>query len=137
MSSTSWRNQHSECPEENGHSSTSLTVLQKAIVYGHIAIFCELLNQGADVNATCKDYGSALGIAVQCEQLGMLQLLLNKNADLTKRDRKDRNILWRAVHKRRKDLVRILLEHGVETEEQALAEAKYYGDAEIIALLKT
>ncbi|KAI1416701.1 putative ankyrin repeat protein [Hypoxylon sp. FL1857] len=74
-----------------------------------------LLDNGADPNVRCKS-GSALSEAVERNDIDIVRMLLEKNADLNHPDDDEATLLMRAVQTGNTDLVSLLIQHGAKVD---------------------
>jgi hypothetical protein len=125
------------------HSGYCCTALQEAIKQGHDNIACLLMDNGADVNATGSTrHGTALRIAADRDNENMVQLLLQKGANVNARTQRG-TTLAAASRRGNVHLVRLLLTHGAQInvratdrgQRSAIAAAALSGNEELVDLL--
>lgn len=97
----------------NAASAFGLTPLRMAVALGNVAAAAWLLEQGADINLTLpKDGRTPLTDAVFRNRSEVVQLLLDKGADVAIADNDGNTALLYAIKSGNAALVKSLLDHG-------------------------
>ncbi|KAK0736784.1 ankyrin repeat-containing domain protein [Apiosordaria backusii] len=132
---------------DNGIEKGDWTPLHMAAWQGQLDVIQYLVNEGANINAICNDYGTPLTLALVHRQADAAVLLLNKRADPTIVAGEDEEAksppLEVAAAQGNDDLVTLLLELYGEDDTLAnqygcaLSAASSAGDLEIVQMLLT
>jgi beta-lactamase regulating signal transducer with metallopeptidase domain len=115
--------------------------LIESIDEGNLDDVMELLDGGADVNATVDGDGSPLIVAAREGEVAIVTLLLDRGADANLAVSGDGNPLIMAAREGHLDIVRMLLDRGahidqiVPEDENALIQASAEGHLEVVKLL--
>ena len=123
------------------------TWLHVAAAHGQLEIVKYLVDIGADVNARGGTFnGNALNEAASDGYVEVVEYLLHRGAEMDVSE-PERNPLFGAVHCGHIDIVRLLIENGLDphvkytgeymTDMDALAFAHENGHAEIVEFLRT
>lgn len=97
-------------------SFCDFSYLDEAISSGHLEIVKYLIEeQNMNVNQICcRDGATPLLIAVICNEIEIIKYLIQLGADLNQTDHHGWSPLHFAIEKQFKDIIIILLEHGVD-----------------------
>ena len=94
------------------------TPLNHAANYDRVKIVNYLIHRGANVNALFQDY-TPLMSACEGENLEIVKLLLDANADISVKDNFGNTALWKAAFRENEAIVKLLLEKGADPFEEA------------------
>jgi ankyrin repeat protein len=114
------------------------TLFNYARRYADDELFNALLNNGVNINE--KDSNTALISGIYFGDIGIVQLLLEKDADVNAKDRDGKTALMHAINKP-SDMVELLIEKGAKLDmkdndgKTALMHAVQYNDMDAVALL--
>lgn len=89
-----------------------LSPLHVACVRGQHATVCNLIKNGANINACDNDGRSPLYLACECGQLNVVELLLAGDADVNLRDNDGASPLFIASQQGHNYIVDLLINHG-------------------------
>jgi ankyrin repeat protein len=112
--------------DPEARSSKDQTALCMASSRGHANVVRSLIDRGADLNAKSRDwpaYGlevewTPLHVAIEKERRDIVLLLLESGADAEMLDSYDENALYMASHRGCVDIVRLLISHGADPNEE-------------------
>ena len=123
-------------PRPGGAAEDPGDALRRAASAGDLAKVKELLAAGVDVNAANAYGGTPLSFACDKGHAAVVDLLLERGADIHTRDTFYGNtpLLW-AVHHGHAGIARTLLEKGARGEEQALAVAAENGYGAVVKMI--
>jgi ankyrin repeat protein len=98
-------------------NNDAVSRLHQAVIDGNEALVRELLRQNDDItDVRGTDGRTALAVAVEHAQLGLMPVLLEHSGDIEAPDASGRTLLHQAVTRNNADLSRLLLEHGADLE---------------------
>ncbi|UKZ92911.1 uncharacterized protein TrAFT101_007843 [Trichoderma asperellum] len=86
--------------------------LQAAALGGHLEIVKLLINKGAEINAICKECGSALHAAAKGNHLDVMKFLVGHGADIYARSRMGGSVLASSVRDSQDQCFHFLLSEG-------------------------
>ncbi|CAL1263953.1 unnamed protein product [Larinioides sclopetarius] len=131
---------HKGCGINLRSKSSDISALDLAVLNGHVEVVSYLIDCGADVNAARHDGTTALEIAVTKNRKNIVNILINKNAEISVE--KERRYLLSAISSGHEDIVEYFLvrnpSNGAprpESQEYPLHTAVLIGHLNIVKML--
>ncbi len=126
----------------NKKDSVGNTALTHAIFFNSVECLRVLLEAGANVNFVHRNRGTPLRAAVETGHLECVKLLLDAGADVKTQCKRNRTVLMRALHlrKKRTQCVKLLVDAGADVNFEVmmatpLKTAVMRGDVECVRIL--
>ncbi|MBK1989471.1 ankyrin repeat domain-containing protein [Sphaerospermopsis aphanizomenoides BCCUSP55] len=115
------------------------TALMKATRQGVLPVVKELIDAGADINATNNDHNNALWFACFGNHYDLINLLLEANIDINNQNDNGATVLMYGASAGKTEVVRLLLQHNPNMNLQNLDDYKaidFASNIEVLRLLK-
>ncbi|MBD2628043.1 ankyrin repeat domain-containing protein [Trichormus variabilis] len=115
------------------------TALMKATREGMYSVVKELIDGGADINATNNDHNNALWFACFGNHYDLMNLLLDANIDINNQNDNGATVLMYGASAGKTEVVRLLLQHNPNMNLQNLDDYKaidFASNREVLRLLK-
>jgi uncharacterized protein len=113
------------------------TALMKATREGVCAVVKELIDAGADINATNNDHNNALWFACFGNHYDLIKLLLAAKINIDNQNDNGATVLMYAASAGKTEVVKVLLEHRPNLELKNLDDYKAIDFASNIEVLRT
>lgn len=127
-------------PEDlNQRGKNGDTALMKATRDGLYPVVKELINAGADINATNDDHNNALWFACFGNHYDLMNLLLEANIDINNQNDNGATVLMYGASAGKTEVVRLLLQHNPNMNLHNLDDYKaidFASNIEVLRLLK-
>jgi ankyrin repeat protein len=127
-------------PEDlNQRGKNGDTALMKATRDGLYRVVKELIDAGADINATNDDHNNALWFACFGNHYDLMNLLLEANIDINNQNDNGATVLMYGASAGKTEVVRLLLQHNPNMNLQNLDDYKaidFASNIEVLRLLK-
>ncbi|TAE58764.1 MAG: ankyrin repeat domain-containing protein [Nostocales cyanobacterium] len=115
------------------------TALMKATREGMYSVVKELIDAGADINATNNDHNNALWFACFGNHYDLMKLLLAANIDINNQNDNGATVLMYGASAGKTEVVKLLLEHHPNMNLKNLDDYKaidFASNIEVLRLLK-